>query len=373
MNEIAKMTDAELDAQLRFMAERERRNLAGILEHIAEYDKRRLAEKGGFGSTFMYCMRVLRYDDGGAYRRLYAARVVRKYPQTLPLVSKGELTLTSLLLLAPIIKPDNCDQLIGEAKGLRKRELEALVAKHHPRPGAPDSLRRLPAPPPAWSSVPGQPFSAGDVGAPNLAELPGVIEVTPPREWQAIMPLSIDRIRVGFDAGVGMLGLIKRATQILRHKFPEGKLEDVVKEALEFFLDKKDPQRKLAIKKPEPLVKDSEPRLLRTSRAGGYVPAAVKSAVWKRDDGRCTWRFEDGLVCGSREFVEFDHVRPVAEGGRSDVRNLRLLCRVHNQMRTGAFFSAPAADTCSAPPAPCADDPGCSAAPATPSSPSPTR
>jgi len=53
---------------------------------------------------------------------------------------------------------------------------------------------------------------------------------------------------------------------------------------------------------------------------------------WARDGGRCAWRFDDGSVCGSRDWIEYDHVRPVARGGRSDTpRNVRLLCRLHNR------------------------------------------
>ena len=73
-------------------------------------------------------------------------------------------------------------------------------------------------------------------------------------------------------------------------------------------------------------------RYLRTWAAGRYIPAKVKSAVWARDDGRCAWRAEDGTVCGSKDWIEYDHVKPYAKGGRSDdARNIRLVCRQHNQ------------------------------------------
>lgn len=40
----------------------------------------------------------------------------------------------------------------------------------------------------------------------------------------------------------------------------------------------------------------------------------------------------DGTPCGSREFLEIDHIQPFARGGPSDrTGNLRLLCRAHNQ------------------------------------------
>jgi hypothetical protein len=164
-----------------------------------------------------------------------------------------------------------------------------------------------------------------------------------------------DRVRVGFDAASSLMRLIERAKQLLRHKYPEGHLEDVLKDVLEVFLDRKDPQRRLALKTPAMpkealMVADDKEdgrlptRFLRAYAAGRYIPAKVKSAVWARDQGRCAWRFEDGTVCGGRDFVEFDHIVPFAKGGRSEYRNIRLLCRAHNQLAAEQAFPPPSAD-----------------------------
>ncbi len=125
----------------------------------------------------------------------------------------------------------------------------------------------------------------------------------------------------------------------------------MIREALEAYLDRKDPQRRLDMKaaKAEAVAEGNaatHERLpisfLRTWAAGRYIPARVKSAVWQRDDGRCAWREPDGRVCGSKEWLEYDHIRPYAKGGKSeDARNVRLLCRVHNQQSAiAAGFSA---------------------------------
>jgi hypothetical protein len=166
--------------------------------------------------------------------------------------------------------------------------------------------------------------------------------MSPPREWQAVMPISLDRVRVGFDAAVVLMKLIDRAKQVLRHKYPEGRLEDILRDALEILIERKDPQKRLGLKEgeiggeiaPAPA---PEPRFLTAWRGGRYIAARVKRAVWQRDEGRCAWRFDDGRPCGSREALEFDHFRPFAKGGRSDdARNVRLLCRMHNRMAAEA-------------------------------------
>ena len=57
----------------------------------------------------------------------------------------------------------------------------------------------------------------------------------------------------------------------------------------------------------------------------------MKRAVRERDQGRCTFVAANGHQCDTRKMLEFDHVLPVARGGRSTIGNLRLRCRAHNQ------------------------------------------
>ena len=61
------------------------------------------------------------------------------------------------------------------------------------------------------------------------------------------------------------------------------------------------------------------------------IPAAVRHAVWLRDRGRCSFvNLETGEGCGSKHFIELDHIKPHARGGANTVENLRLRCRAHN-------------------------------------------
>jgi hypothetical protein len=342
------LKDEALRQDLRFLAQREHRSLATLLIHLAEYDRRRLSGEEGYPSTFAYCVKCLGYDEGGAYRRVHAARVSKRYPYVLDLIVSGELSLSSLLLLSPVLTDVNSEVLIGAARGKSKRELEAHLASIDPRPSGEDVFRQVPAPP-LWAaravSADAAPSSMGSLSAaemvPSIAgESTDLLPASPLHEWQAVMPLSLDRVRVGFDAGTELLRLVDRAKLILRHKYPEGRLEDILREALEVMIERKDPQKRLGLKEEGELA--PEPRYLTAWRGGRYIPARVKRAVWQRDDGRCTWRFDDGALCGSRDALEFDHFRPFAKGGRSDdARNVRLLCRMHNRMaaRAAQLFS----------------------------------
>ena len=64
--------------------------------------------------------------------------------------------------------------------------------------------------------------------------------------------------------------------------------------------------------------------------------------VWRRDQGICQAnhkldsRFDKntGEICGSNENLEFDHIVPFSRGGRTTYRNLQLLCRTHNRIKS---------------------------------------
>jgi hypothetical protein len=64
----------------------------------------------------------------------------------------------------------------------------------------------------------------------------------------------------------------------------------------------------------------------------------VKRAVWLRDGGCCQWKLENRGICGSRYRVQYDHIEPVALGGRSTIENVRLLCARHNLLHARRIF-----------------------------------
>jgi len=144
--------------------------------------------------------------------------------------------------------------------------------------------------------------------------------------------------RLSFTADEVLLRKLKRARAVLWHKYPAGRLEDIFAEALDFLLDMKDPARRLERKKrlgrrPAPGAAGNETR---------RIPQWVKDEVWARDAGRCAFAAPDGTRCPECEGLEFDHIMPWALGGRShDPRNIRLLCRAHNQLRARRMFGRP--------------------------------
>lgn len=116
---------------------------------------------------------------------------------------------------------------------------------------------------------------------------------------------------------------LTRARELLAHKFPKGDLESIFEAALDSLLDAVDPARRKGRPGADPRPIEEQTR---------RIPEWVKRTVRRRDEERCVFVSRDGVRCGERRFLQFDHVVPWSLGGRSDdADNIRLLCGSHNR------------------------------------------
>ncbi|HET6340063.1 MAG TPA: hypothetical protein VFG30_42935 [Polyangiales bacterium] len=116
---------------------------AQLLAHLGEIEARGLHRDLGYESMFEYAVRVLHMSDSEAGLRLHAARFARKFPASLEMLSRGELHLTAMKILAPVLTPENAE-LMNMACLKTKQEIQLLIAKYCPQPDVPDAVRRLP-------------------------------------------------------------------------------------------------------------------------------------------------------------------------------------------------------------------------------------
>jgi hypothetical protein len=61
------------------------------------------------------------------------------------MVARGELNMTALKSLAPVLKPSNLE-LLDQARFKSKLEIQTLIATHFPQPDVPSTIRKLPTP-----------------------------------------------------------------------------------------------------------------------------------------------------------------------------------------------------------------------------------
>ena len=294
------LTDEEIEKKLEDLLGEERAGLAEFLRHLDWFDQRRIANKRAFPSTFEYCTRKLGLSEDEAYRRIHVARKARTHARLLDMIREGSLSLSAASRIAPSLTQENREELLAKASGKTVREVEVIVAAGS-EPGKARSLIAIVAPLPAAESASGVPALAAE-GAP---------------------PTTLEHgVRFHFTVPRAVHEKFLRARDLTRHKRPSGLPEEIFEDALDALLDEVDRSRK---------DKPSAPRGEGTTDSR-RIPEWVKDLVTRRDGGRCAFTAEDGRRCEARAWLEFDHVRPFAKGGRSDdPRNVRLLCRAHNQ------------------------------------------
>jgi hypothetical protein len=92
-------------------------------------------------------------------------------------------------------------------------------------------------------------------------------------------PLAPERFGLHLTIGQGTHDKLRYAQELLGHSVPSGDLAQVLDRALDLLIARLEKQKFAATETPR-----SRPR--RSSANPRHIPAAVKRAVWERDQGR---------------------------------------------------------------------------------------
>src|SRR5919198_999682 len=144
---LAHLSDAELLTQTRSLVGRSNRLLADLLAHLGEVEARGIHRTRACSSLYTYLIYELRFSEDEAFRRVAAARLVRRFPALRDAIAAGELHLTGLLMLGPHLTAENVVEVMARAKHRTKREIARLVRVLDPLPAVPACIEPLgPAP-----------------------------------------------------------------------------------------------------------------------------------------------------------------------------------------------------------------------------------
>ena len=140
---LAELSDGELLAKTRALVGRSNRLLAELLAHLGELEARGIHRTRACASLYTYLIYELRFSEDEAFRRVAAARLVRRFPALLDAVAAGELHLTGLLMLGPHLTEGNLVEVMARAKHRTKREIARLVRVLDPLPPVPARIEPL--------------------------------------------------------------------------------------------------------------------------------------------------------------------------------------------------------------------------------------
>jgi hypothetical protein len=439
------LSDAELLTATRGLVGRSNQLLASLLAHLGEVEARGIHRTRACASLYAYCVYELRFSEDEAFRRVTAARLVRRFPALLAAVASGELHLTGLLMLGPLLTSDNLVEVLARAKHRTKKELARLVRILDPLPRVPPRIEPLgpassrPAPaaatwsqfmnalnpvrelepgarPRDWTESAACDWVERAEGAPvaSAARLDQHTSATPsisalarsdadamppdsalarpdadamPSEREPASPARLEplRYKVQFEGSEEYVELVEKAKALLSRTAPRmdlGELQLRAMRALVAELERKKyaatarPRQRVAHKartqSPTPSVAEPAPdgQLAEGDAAqsrnapeprsklehgpeyprqrGRHVPAALRRAVFERDEGRCTFRSDSGQRCRETAHLELHHLVPFARGGEHRLENVTLRCRAHNALAAeqdfGRHFVALACD-----------------------------
>lgn len=284
------------------------------LAHLGEIQRRDLFKEVGYPSMFYYCVGELGYSEPNASRRIRAAEAARRFPGVLAMIKDGSLTVCALAMIAKHLTHENQVDLLKRIEGKSLRVLESLIAGLEPQPDTKDLIRSMPIPVSDEKLDLRSPIIVPALPCPAVPS----VQSRPP---ERILPRAPERFQFSFTGSAVLRTVIEHLKDILSNKYPDGHLEDILLEVGKAYLELRDPEL-LPPSKPKP------PRAAQTRT----VPRWVRSIVYRRDGGRCAFQSAEGRRCEARRSLEYDHVRPWARGGTSDdPKNIRLLCRAHNQ------------------------------------------
>ena len=80
---------------------------------------------------------------------------------------------------------------------------------------------------------------------------------------------------------------------------------------------------------------------IKSSKRKTYYSRKTDRILWTRANSQCEFIDQtSGRRCSSQFGLERDHIIPLGKGGSNDIKNLRLLCRTHNQLMARRHFGA---------------------------------
>jgi len=327
MTSLKNISNVELINRLKDLVKREQYLTVNILPHLIEVERRKLYLGIGFRSLYDYCTRELKYSESGAMRRIYAARAIEKCPSAMRYLRNGRVNLSTLSLVWKYISPEILNRISGKSK----REVEAIVADFNIGHYAKDRTK-----PVVVERVIKQPATeCKEIYRRGGGKLFASVDNSTRAKKEKVVCQKVKMHEVRCLIEDDVMERLERCKTLLSGKFPKGlnysELLNVLSEA---WLERHDP-----LKREERRVSSKQrSQSTSTPKSNGtvtrHIPAVTRDAIFNRDGGSCTFIGETGKRCESTWDVETHHDgRPFGRGGDHSPKNLRLLCRAHNQLQ----------------------------------------
>ncbi len=326
VNPVEKLTNHELELQLRDLASKERKLLHVILEHIKEFENRKLYLARAYSSVFEYLVKELGYSNSAAMRRIEAARLLREVPVVAQKIQEGTLNLSQIGELSRALKEK--EKITGDKIST---EVKADLV-----------------------------FSiSGKTTQETQKELAVALDI-PAQDFEKQKVQQDQSLRIEITLSKGQLEKLQQCKDLAAHLFMQNCNNQASWSTLfEILADQYLNKKKMTLK-PNPRIK-APPRAIEAisksvqatessadSSVSIHAPiadAAIRSRIYKKvtpllrstvllRDGCCQYLDPaTGKRCHSKFGLEVDHKTSQWAGGQHTLTNLQTLCRKHNSYK----------------------------------------
>lgn len=303
MLHLSKIPAEELNQTVKNLALQERKLTEQILWHIAEVDRRKLFLKMAYSSLFDYLTKEIGYSAGAAQRRIDAARLIQKIPEVALKIQTGSLQLNQI---SKVQKAQRLLKKSGTFKSLQEQR---------------DLLSKLE----------GKNSTQTDLLIAQHFQVP--IQTETKQQIQ-----RDESVRLELTFSQEEMKVIRKAQELLSHQTGGGLKETLVALAEKLIQRQNSNNKsieKVSVASPTATMTMMTVKTTATVavKPTGALTPNLKQRVFHRDQC-CQYKDrQTGKVCGSRYFLEVDHIKPRFVGGTNEFENLRTLCRNHNIYR----------------------------------------
>ena len=259
----------------------ERGATATVLPCLEEIDRRKIYLEHDCESMLKFCTKELCYSETAAIRRIKSARLLRDVPTLLPAIAAGKLTLSNLSLATEFFKgekiknPAQKKSIIENLQGKSSREAEKLLFAQ----ATPDS---------------------------NFRRKSRIKRVSA-TDWELTVTIT-NELKTSFD-----------------------KIRELKSHSIQNFEDLLTIMATQTLKNLEPKPSVRKPTAITTARV---ATPTQKRHLLHQANCQCEYiNPKTQQRCQATHYLEADHIIPAAKNGKTELKNLRILCRAHNQWR----------------------------------------
>ena len=286
---LRRMNNAEFHFEFEKAARANQSSAIVVLHFINDCERRKSCLDLGYSSVFSYCVRKLKYSSSTAGRYIQAARCILEHPEMTSMLEAREISISTICQIASILTQDNKQSILERVRGRSRREVERIACDYRPPVALSDRMDPVRV-------------------ATNDGE----------RHMVFTQFLASEEYAEIFDD--------------VRNSMPGSMSYGDI--SLAVFREYHERHSPIARQKRRELKKGSaslHSHRWELSEGLRHIPDEVRDVVFVRDGGQCTFVAPDGTRCQCRKGLHVDHVTPVANGGRNELSNLRLLSGAHNR------------------------------------------